>query len=749
MKTHFYSKWLKSAQDISPDKDEIMDELRRSLMNDGDISSALWDMQSRGMRMGSGRKMPSLEDMLRRLDQLKQKQLSQYRLNSMVDDIKKALDDITKTEREGIRQKLNEMRQKAADAEKAGISPEMQKKLQEMMEKRAGQNLRKLDNLPKDIGGQVKELSQYDFMDENAQFKFQELMDKLKKQALQSFARNLEQQIKNMTPETMAAMKRFAEKLNEMLQQRMRGEKPDFDGFMQEFGGMFGDNPPQNFDDLMEQMRNQLAQAQSLLDSLSEERRNEISKRMDKIRQMMQQMNRMIEEKMRGGNPDIDEFMKRSGMDFGPNPPKNLKELREFLQNEMAKSEFDMQHPLKDSLENLLQQALDRETRNELMKLGANMELLYPMDRLRKKYPFSGDDPISYEQALKLMEELQQMDKLERQFRDSRYSRTLENVDKQLVKDLMGEDAAKELDAIRNTSKILEEAGYIYLENGKYELTPRGMRKIGEKALQAVFSQLKRDRGGPHHRPKEGQGGEKTGETRPYAWGDDFDIHIEKTILNAIYRGPGVPVRIKPDDFEVYREEESTRSATVLMLDLSLSMPVYGNFQAAKQVAIALDALISTQFPKDSLHVIGFSNYARRLKREDIARIHWDDFDPYTNMQYGFALARKLLSKERCANKQVILISDGEPTAHVEHGTIYFQYPPSMRTIQYTLSEVRNCTRAGITINTFMLKGSGFVGDFVNQMAKINKGRVFFTTADSLGEYLIVDYISNKKKKIA
>lgn len=749
MKTHYYSRYQKSDEPAAMDKDELMDELRRSLMNDGDISSALWDMQSRGMQSGTGRKLPSLEDLLRRLDQQKQRELSQYHLNSMVDDIKKSLEDITKTEREGIQKKLDQTRQKASDATKQGISPEMQKKLLDMMEKRANQNLRKLDNLPKDIGGQVKEYSQYDFMDEQAQGKFQDLMNKLKRQAMQSFARDLEKAIKDMTPESLASMKRFAERLNEMLEQRMRGEKPDFDDFMKEFGDLFGDDKPQNFDELMERMRGQMAQAQSLLDSLSEERRNEIAKHMDEVRRAMQKLNQMVEEKMRGGNPDLENFMKRSGLNFGPNPPKNLKELRDFLQSEMAKAEFDMQHPLRDSLENLLQQVLDKDTKNELQKLGANMELLYPTDRLRKKYPFSGDDSISYEQALKLMEELQQMDKLERQLRDSRYSRTLENVDQDMVKKLMGDDAAKELDAIRNTAKILEEAGYIYLENGKYELTPRGMRKIGEKALQAVFSQLKKDRHGPHNMPKEGQGGDKTGETRPFVWGDDFSLDIQKTIMNAIYRGPGVPVRIQPDDFEVFREEQSTRSATVLMLDLSLSMPVYGNFQAAKQVAIALDALITTQFPKDTLYIIGFSNYARRLKREDLARIRWDDFDPYTNMQYGFALARKLLAKEKCANKQVILISDGEPTAHVEHGTIYFQYPPSLRTLQFTLGEVKNCTRAGITINTFMLKGSGFVGDFVNQMAKINRGRVFFTTADSLGEYLIVDYISNKKQKIS
>ena len=191
-----------------------------------------------------------------------------------------------------------------------------------------------------------------------------------------------------------------------------------------------------------------------------------------------------------------------------------------------------------------------------------------------------------------------------------------------------------------------------------------------------------------------------------------------------------------------------TRSATVLMLDLSLSMPMRGNFEAAKRVTVALDGLIRSQYPKDSLYIIGFSSYARQIKKEDLSYMRWDDFDPYTNMQHGFYLARKLLSKEQCSNKQVILISDGEPTAHFEGGSVFFQYPPTLRTIQLTLREVRRCTQKGIVINTFMLESGRFRGAFVTQMARLNKGRVFYTKADTLGQYLLVDYVSNRKKII-
>jgi uncharacterized protein with von Willebrand factor type A (vWA) domain len=134
------------------------------------------------------------------------------------------------------------------------------------------------------------------------------------------------------------------------------------------------------------------------------------------------------------------------------------------------------------------------------------------------------------------------------------------------------------------------------------------------------------------------------------------------------------------------------------------------------------------------------------MKKEDLPYMGWDEFDPYTNIQQGFQLARKLLSKERCNNKQILLVSDGEPTAHIEEGQIYFQYPPSLRTIQLTMREVKYCTKQDIIINTFMLGESHYLNAFVTQMARLNKGRVFFTSADTLGEYILVDYMSNKKK---
>ncbi|MFH1639347.1 MAG: hypothetical protein ABIB93_03425 [Chloroflexota bacterium] len=473
----------------------------------------------------------------------------------------------------------------------------------------------------------------------------------------------------------MAAMRHLVEALNQMLEARMRGQEPDFGGFMKEFGAFFGENPPQNLDELMDRLQNQIAQAESLLASMSAEDRA--------------------------------------------------------------------------SLQELMQSMLDEGTAYELAKLAANLQTLHPNDSLKRQYPFSGEEPISFTEALKLMEIMQKMDMLEGELKNSQYQKSLDSVDRKLVQEILGDEAVRELESLSNITRILEEAGYIRLKNGRYELTPRGMRRIGQKALRDVFAELKRDRAGGHNMELTGTGGERTDETRLYEFGDAFQIDLGKTLMNALSREAKLPpLKLEVDDFEVFKTEQMTRSATVLMMDLSLSMPMYGNFEAAKKVAIALDGLIRSQYPKDTLHIIGFSSYARKLKKENLPYLGWDQFDPYTNIQHGLFLARKILSRENCTNKQIILISDGEPTAHVESGRFFFQYPPSLRTLQLTLREVKSCTRERIVINTFMLESSRFRGAFVYRMARLNKGRLFFTSAQQLGQYLLIDYISNKKKKI-
>jgi uncharacterized protein with von Willebrand factor type A (vWA) domain len=674
MKTYRYSEWDGTQKFTPLDEDELMDKLSRELMQDGNLSSILWRMQQAGFKDGQGRRLPGLQEMLQKLRQAKQKQLDKYNLGSVMEDIRKKLDEILQTERQGIQKKLDEAKQKAEKGA-PNVSPEIGQKLLKNIQDMALNNQSKLDKLPQDVGGQIKELLNYDFMDENARQQFQELMEMLKKHAMESYGRELTQQIKNMDPKALAAMRHFVEAINQMLEQRMRGEEPDFNQFMQEFGDFFGDQPPQNLDELVERLQKQIAQAQSLMDSVSEEDRK--------------------------------------------------------------------------ALEDLMRSTLDEATQYELAKMSANLEALLPSEKLRRNYPFSGEESISYSEALKLMEQLQQMDKLEGQIKDAQFNRALDEIDEKLMKEVLGDEASQELDRIRELTRVLEEAGYIRPKGKGYELTPKGVRKIGQKALKDVFARLQKDRLGGHLIDRKGVLGERVAETKKYEWGDDFDLELKQTIMNALQREPQTPpVKLKIEDFEVYETELLTRSATVLMLDLSLSMPMRGNFQAAKQVAIALDGLIRSQYPRDSLFIVGFSSYAREIKKNDLSEMTWDEFDPYTNIQHGLYLARKLLAKERSLNKQIILVTDGEPTAHTEGGEIFIQFPPSLRTIQLTLREVEYCTREGITINTFMLGESYFLNALTTRIARINKGRVFFADANNLGEYMLVDYISNKKKGI-
>jgi uncharacterized protein with von Willebrand factor type A (vWA) domain len=465
----------------------------------------------------------------------------------------------------------------------------------------------------------------------------------------------------------------------------------------------------------------------------------------------MEAINQMLEARRRGEEPDFDAFMKQFGDFFGDNPPKNLDELIERLQQQMGQAQALMESlsPAdRQELQDLIDSMLDESTKYEMSKLTANMESLYPGWLDTQGYSFSGKESLSYSEALKLMEHLQKMDNLEEQFQDSRYDDSLDEIDDKLVKELLGDSAAEEMKRMREITKMLEDAGYIRKNRGQYELTPRGMRKIGEQALNTVFASLKKDRSGSHNIRQRGTGGERIDETKRYEFGDDFDLHLQKTLTNALMRRPQVPVKLEVEDFEVFRQEETTRSATVMMLDMSMSMRMGGNFEAAKIVSIALNSLITGKFPKDSLYILGFSAVARRMTPEELTYISWDDFTPYTNMQHGFMTARKILAKERAANKQIIMISDGMPTAHIENGQILFQLPTTRRCIDITLREVNNCTRAGIVINTFMLPSHEIFNMFVDRMARLNHGRVFFTEPGDLGKYIIVDYINNKKTSI-
>jgi uncharacterized protein with von Willebrand factor type A (vWA) domain len=479
--------------------------------------------------------------------------------------------------------------------------------------------------------------------------------------------------VKNLSDGDMQRMKEMMKALNDMLVKKIAGEDPQFEDFMQQFGDMFGDNPPQTLDELLKQMQQQMAAAQSLMDSLS---------------------------------------------------PDQRQALQELISGRFG----------------------DPELEAEMAKLAKELDFLSE----GKRYRFSGDESVSLEEAMRLLQEMHEMDDLLGQMQDAEQRGDIDLIDKDLLRDVMGDDEAEQLEELDKLMKMLEEAGYVRAsDDDRWELTALGSRMIGQKALGEIYQRLKRQSLGNHAIPEEGRFGERIEQTKPYEFGDPLHLHMPRTIRNAIDRaGPATPVQLQADDFEIYRSESITSTATAMLVDLSWSMALRGSFNAAKKVALALHNLITSQYPKDSFYIIGFAARAKELKPKDLPFLQWDEYVLGTNMQHALLLAERLLAKHSAGSKQIIMISDGEPTAHLENGQAIFAYPPTPQTIRETFRAVKRCTSKGIAINTFMLESSPDLRAFMQEVARINGGRVFYTSPENLGEYILVDFVQNKRKHL-
>ncbi|MDP2937168.1 MAG: VWA domain-containing protein [Dehalococcoidia bacterium] len=662
-----YTRW-DGTQDIGDlEAEELMDAISDELLSDGDLRGILQRIMRWGLNRPMGERFPGIQELLQRLQKQRQKQLERYNLDSVLDDIRKKLDEIIRKEQEGIEKRLSESREGAAER------GDEEQGLHQLLENIASRKKAYLDSLPEDPGGKIKSLSDYEFMDGEARQEFQDLLKMLQQQVMENYFQGIQQNLQNMTPEDLQGIRDMVRDLNKMLQEKARGGNPDFQGFMQKHGRYF---PPgiNNLEELMEHLQKRMAQAQSLLQSMTPEMRQSLQSLMD----------------------------------------------------------------------NLLR---DDRLKWELAQMGALLQQLHPMDPAQ--YPFQGDEPLALSEAMRLMGQLQDMDQLEQGLKEAQRSYDLNGIDSEKVQELLGEDARDQLEQLKNLAKLLEDAGYVQRKGNSLELTPKGVRQIGQKALREVFQHLKRDRLGKHESSLRGVGGERSDETKPYEFGDAFQLDLERTLMNSLAReGAGYPISLRPEDFEVYRTEFQTQCSTVLLVDMSRSMLMRGLVLAAKKVAIALNSLIRTQFPKDNLYIIGFTGFARVLKPEELPQLVWDDYVYGTNMQHALMLSRQLLAKHRGGNRQVIMVTDGEPTAHLEGGRVFFSYPPTYRTIEETLKEVLRCTKENIQINVFMLERSLYLTAFVDQMTRINKGRAFFTSPDRLGEYILVDYVANKKKRV-
>jgi len=649
MPLYRYSRW-DGTQKVDLDADELLSAMADDLLADGDPWRALRRLMQQGARTPDGQKMPGLKDLLERLRRQRQERLNRFDLGSSLEDIKKKLEEVVQTERQGIKDRTPEGRERQ-------------------------QREQKLDAIPPDPAGRLRDLQQYDFVSPEAKQKFEDLLASLRQQMMQPMFNNMQQALQNMSPQDLARMREMMQDLNRMLRQKADGEEPDFDAFMAKWGQSFPG--VENLDQLIEQLGRQMAAMQSLMQSLTPGQR-------DQLNEMM----------------------------------RNL-----MLQDERLEA--------------------------QMRQLAMNLSQFLPLDEMARRYPFQGDEEVSMQEAMRLMEQMQELDDLERELRGVRALEDLDQVDRERVERLLGPEAAEDLQRLQELTKQLEDAGYLEREGDELSLTARAIRKIADQALRDVFAVLKRDRLGGHEIQRRGAGGDQTDETKAYEFGDPFLLDLKETVMNAVERrGPGTPIRLDPGDFEVYRTELRTQASTVVMLDMSRSMLNNGYFLPAKKVALALHALIKGQFPRDALYIVGFSLYARTFTAEQLPSLSWSEWNIGTNMHAGFALSRRLLGKHPRGTKQILMVTDGEPTAHLENGVADFSYPPSARTVEETLKEVQRCTREGITINTFMLERSSWLVGFVEQMARINHGRAFMASPDRLGEYVVVDFVRSRRRLI-
>jgi uncharacterized protein with von Willebrand factor type A (vWA) domain len=652
-----------------------VDALGDSVLNGEDIRSALRDLLRQGFSDRRG-----LDDLLRQVRERQRELRRSGRLDGILEQARALLDT-------------------AIGQERAELFPDPSDdaRLREA----------ELDALPSDTAGAIAELNDYQWRSQAAAQTFEQLRDLLRREVLDSQFRGIKDAMSESDAEGMQRVKDMLSALTSMLDADARGEhtQQDFDSFMEQFGDFFPESP-ENLEQLVDSLVRRMAAAQRLLNSLTDDQRDELSGLMEQAMQdagLAQEMARLADA-LRAKRPDID-WDARGG--------------RERM---------------------------------------------------------SGSDPLGLGEGTTALAELADLSELEQALRQDYPGARLDDIDEEAVRRALGRQAVDDMEALRQIERELERQGYLANNEGKLELTPKGVRRLGDTALRKVFAKLEQGGHGDHDQHDVGQAGELTGSTRPWRFGDEQPIDTAATVRNALLRGGGslladrgpdthrgpagdgggaartaggtrTAVRLSVSDFEVAETERRASAAVCLLVDLSYSMALRGTWSAAKQTSLALYSLVRTRFPQDSLEVIGFSNYARELKETDLAGLSWDMVQG-TNLHHALVLAGRFLDRRPEHNPVVLIITDGEPTAHLRRdGTSCFDWPPSPETLELTMAEVDKMTRRQATLNIFMLADDERLSSFVDEVARRNGGRVLRAMPDSLGEYVVSDFLRSRRER--
>ena len=478
---------------------------------------------------------------------------------------------------------------------------------------------------------------------------------------------------------------------------------------------------------------------------------------MARVKDMLADLNAMLAADARGEHTQeqFDDFMGSYG-DFFPANPQSLDELVDELARRAAAAAR-----LLDSLTPQQREELANLMATAMADMGLASEMAQLSDALRAKRPdlpwggrerMRGSEPMGLGDATTALAEIADLEELEAAFGQDYPGASLDDVDPQAVERALGRAAVDDLAALRRIERELERQGYLTRQGGQLELTPRAVRRLGATALRRVFAALEARGRGDHDIADAGAAGEITGGSRAWRFGDSQPLDVVRTVRNAVLRaGPierdrqGGRLRLAVEDFEVVETERRTSAAVCLLVDLSYSMALRGTWGAAKTTAMALHSLVTTKFPQDSIEVIGFSDYARVLRPTELAGLSWDMVQG-TNLQHALVIAARHLARHPDAEPVVLVVTDGEPTAHLTRsGRALFSWPPLPETLELTLAEVEKMTRRGATINVFMLDDEPRLVNFVQQIAKRNGGRVFSPDPSRLGSYVVSDYLRARR----
>jgi uncharacterized protein with von Willebrand factor type A (vWA) domain len=520
-----------------------------------------------------------------------------------------------------------------------------------------------------------------------------------------------------LSPEETKAL---SEKLNS-LAEKIEAYHEKMRNFMERLSGRYAQD--------MQEMARKMQAAQERYQELRDRLRNQISQRGTQgpqdlagegyqgLEQMLDRLNRLLDDE-----------------NFLQNLPQMLDATAEDLDN------------LLDNLDSLSQEQLD-----QLSEALAQMERL---EGLLNQHPFHGSQRMGMGEAGEILGQLRQIEQFLRW--GQRGLGDPSDLDLEEIRELLGEEAYEHLKYLRGIEQMMVDEGHLMRSEDGLKLSPKGMRRIGDKALREIFQMLNKNRWGDHTTPKRGQQGDRLEEAKKYEYGDPLNINIGETLLKTLETGgQSVPLRVGPKDFSVYRHEFSSDTETVLLIDVSYSMLMNDALHAGKKVALALHRLIETKFPQDILHLVAFRSNAKVIRTEDLPSIVAITYfmEHGTDIKEALRFSRQLLGSQRAANRQIILITDGEPTAasldrggrlHSGWGSVLLHE----RIVRETLKEVRRCTQSGIKINTFMLGMDFYRKGFVDQLTRLNTGRVFYTSPDQIGNYIVVDYMMNKRRRI-